>query len=250
MENVAEITKNSTNDFRRKMHCKTTFCSRKIDGIISDNRFGIRNSKIPCVFITHQLHVLSGSTSYFSSKIHQKIIKKFDVCWVPDTDDVVMNLSGKLGHLNHEPFPVKYIGVLSRMKKKEIPKTIDILALISGPEPQRTIFEEKLKATLKKSEKKVLIVRGIVEGEQKWQNFENIKTINFLLSDELEDTINKSKVVISRSGYTTIMDLTMLEKQAFFIPTPGQYEQEYLAKRLKNLGIVPSCKQDKFKLKN
>lgn len=221
----------------------------KIHGIISDNRFGVRNSKIPCVFITHQLNVLSGSTSYFSSKIHQKIIKKFDACWVPDTDDVVMNLSGKLGHLNHEPFPVKYIGVLSRMKKKEVPKTIDILALISGPEPQRTIFEEKLKTTLKKSKKKIIMVRGIVEEEQKWQDFENIKIVNFMLSDELEDTVNKSEVVISRSGYTTIMDLTILEKQAFFIPTPGQYEQEYLAKRLKNLGIVPSCKQEKFNLK-
>jgi len=54
--------------------------------------------------------------------------------------------------------------------------------------------------------------------------------------------------VISRSGYTTIMDLAVLEKKAYFIPTPGQNEQEYLAKRLTKLGIVPSCKQADFKL--
>ncbi len=220
-----------------------------IHGIISDNRFGMRDSKIPSVFITHQLNVLTGSTSYFSSKIHQNIIAKFDACWVPDTDDVLMNLSGKLGHLTVEPFPIKYIGVLSRMEKKEVPKTIDILVLLSGPEPQRTILEEKLKESLKKSENKILMVRGIVEKEQKWENFENIKMVNFMKSNELENTINKSEVVISRSGYTTIMDLAILEKKAFFIPTPGQYEQEYLASRLKNIGIVPSCRQDKFKLK-
>ncbi|SRX73332.1 glycosyltransferase [Aequorivita antarctica] len=221
----------------------------KIHGIISDNRFGVRNSKIPSVFITHQLNVLTGSTSYFSSKMHQKIIKKFDACWVPDVDDLLMNLSGKLGHLTGEPFPIKYIGVLSRMEKKEVPITIDILVLLSGPEPQRTIFEEKLKETLKKSEKKILMIRGIIEKEQKWQDFENIKMVNFMTSEELEDTLNKSEVIISRSGYTTIMDLTVLEKKAFFIPTPGQYEQIYLAERLKDLGIVPSCKQEKFKLK-
>ncbi len=221
----------------------------KIQGIISDNRFGVRNKAIPSVFVTHQLNVLTGSTTTFTSKMHQKIIQKFDTCWVPDVEDVVMNLSGKLGHLKQERFPIKYIGVLSRMEKKEVPKTTDILVLLSGPEPQRTILEEKLKKSLKKSEKKILMVRGIVETEQKWNNSENIKMVNFMKSDELENAINHSEIVISRSGYTTIMDLTVLEKKAFFIPTPGQYEQEYLAKRLKNLGIVPSCKQEKFNLK-
>ncbi len=222
--------------------------SGKIQGIISDNRFGVRSKAIPSVFITHQLNVLTGSTTAITSKMHQKIIKKFDVCWVPDVDDVVMNLSGKLGHLTEAKLSIKHIGVLSRMKKKELPKSIDILVLLSGPEPQRTILEEKLKESLKYSEKKVLMVCGIVEEEQKWEDFENIKVVNFMKSDELEDTLNKTEIVISRSGYTTIMDLAMLEKKAFFIPTPGQYEQEYLAKRLKNLGIVPSCKQENFNM--
>ncbi|MBK5212583.1 MAG: glycosyltransferase [Flavobacteriaceae bacterium] len=222
----------------------------KIHGIISDNRFGVRNVSIPSVFMTHQLNVLTGSTSYFSSKIHQKIIKKFDSCWVPDSDDVVLNLSGKLGHLKQKTFPVEYIGILSRMKKKEVLITIDILILISGPEPQRTLFEDKMKETFKETEKNILMVCGVVEKEQKWQDFENIKTVNYMASEELESTINKSEIVISRSGYTTIMDLSMLEKKAFFIPTPGQYEQEYLAKRLKNLKIVPSCTQEKFNLEN
>jgi predicted glycosyltransferase len=223
--------------------------TEKIHGIISDNRFGVRNRSVPSVFITHQLNVLTGSTTFISSKIHQKIIKKFDVCWVPDLAGIAINLSGKLGHFKKELFPVKYIGVLSRMEKTEMPKTIDILLLVSGPEPQRTFFEEKLKTIFNGSEKNVFMVRGVVEEEQMWKDFENIKTVNFMQSKELEETINKSKIVVSRSGYTTIMDLTVLEKKVFFVPTPGQYEQEYLAERLKKLRIVPSCKQEKFELK-
>lgn len=221
----------------------------KIQGIISDNRFGVRSKEIPSVYITHQLNVLSSSTTIFSSKMHQRIIKKFDACWVPDVDDVVMNLSGKLGHLKKESFPIKYIGVLSRMEKKQLPITIDILLLLSGPEPQRTLFEEKLKKIFKDSKKNMIMVRGRIETEQKWENYGNIKTVNFMQSNELEETINKSEIVVSRSGYTTIMDLTMLGKKVFFVPTPGQFEQEYLAKRLKSLGIAPSCKQEKFQEK-
>jgi predicted glycosyltransferase len=93
------------------------------------------------------------------------------------------------------------------------------------------------------------MVRGLVEKDQKWEDFGNIKTVNFMQSNELEATINKSEIVVSRPGYTSVMDLTILEKKVFFVPTPGQYEQEYLAKRLKDLGIAPSCKQEKFKPK-
>ncbi len=225
---------------------KTLVAEDKIDGIISDNRFGIRHKAIPSVFITHQLNVLTGNTTYFTSKMHQKVIKKFDMCWVPDVDDAVMNLSGKLGHLKKELPCVKYIGILSRMEKREIEKTIDILILLSGPEPQRTLLEEMMKNSFRNSEKKIVMVCGVVEENQKWETFGKIDTVNFMKSDELENTINKSEMVVSRSGYTTIMDLTALEKKAFFIPTPGQYEQEYLAKRLKNLGIVPTSKQEKF----
>lgn len=220
----------------------------KIHGIISDNRFGVRSSKIPSVFITHQLNVLSGSTSFFSSKVHQRIIRKFDICWVPDSANLLMNFSGKLGHLKKNNLPVKYIGVLSRMKKRELPKTLDILILISGPEPQRTALEEMLKPLFKNSEKKILIIRGVVAENQKWETFGNIKIVNYMTSSELEKTLNKSELVICRSGYTSIMDLALLEKNAFFIPTPGQYEQEYLAKHLKKLGVAPFCKQGDFKI--
>ena len=216
-----------------------------IHGIISDNRLGVFSKRIPTVFITHQLKVLSGNTSYFSSKLHQKFIKKFDECWVPDVEESV-NLSGELGHIKNSEILTRYIGPLSRFQKIELPKKYDILALISGPEPQRSSFEEKLIKELGGKDKKVLVVRGVIESKQYKTKLGNITIVNYMKSDELEEAINQSDLVVSRSGYTTILDLAVLEKKAFFVPTPGQYEQKYLAKRLKNLSLVPYCKQEDF----
>jgi uncharacterized protein (TIGR00661 family) len=220
----------------------------KVDGIISDNRFGVRNNKVPSVFITHQLNVLTGCTTFLSSKLHQKAINKFNQCWVPDIDSE-KNISGKLGRLKKPNDSIQYIGPLSRFQKKKLPIKNDILALISGPEPQRTFFENELIEAFRLSEKSIVLVQGVVEEVQKKQTIGKIRVVNFMLSAELEKTINESEVVVSRSGYTTILDLTIMDKKAFFIPTPGQYEQLYLAKRLKNLGIAPSCKQENFHLK-
>lgn len=216
-----------------------------IDGIISDNRFGVRSKKVPSVFITHQIQVLSGNTTWLSTRMHQKIIKKFDVCWVPD-NQYKPNLSGQLGHIPNTEINIEYIGPLSRFSKKETKSVYALLVLLSGPEPQRTLLEENLFIVLKEFKGKVLFVRGLVDDTQTKIENENLTIHNFMTSESLEQAINESKMVLSRSGYTTIMDLAKLEKKAFFIPTPGQFEQEYLAKRLHDLGVVPSCKQDAF----
>lgn len=219
-----------------------------IAGIISDNRLGVYSKKVPSVFITHQLNVLSGNTTWLSTKIHSKIIKKFNACWVPDVKNEP-NLSGKLGHPDTFEIPTEYIGPLSRFEKKQHKITYDIMVLISGPEPQRTFLEEKLLSVLNPYQGKIVFVKGIMEQEQTIKVLGNIKIYNFMTSDLLEKTINESALIISRSGYTTVMDLAKLNKKAFFIPTPGQFEQEYLAKRLTDLNLVPSCKQDEFSLK-
>jgi uncharacterized protein (TIGR00661 family) len=218
-----------------------------IDGIISDNRLGVFNKNIPCVFITHQLNVMSGNTTWLTSKLHQNIIKKYTECWVPDVADNP-NLAGELSHANNLPFVPKYIGPLSRMHEKPIPKQYDLMVILSGPEPQRGLLESILKTELKRYRGDVVFIRGVVEKEQKKEQLKNITYFNFMTSRQLEQTFNASDIVLARSGYTTIMDLARLGKKAFFIPTPGQYEQLYLAKKLKEEGIVPYTEQDKFKI--
>ena len=216
-------------------------------GIISDNRFGLYSKKIPSVYITHQLHVLSGKTTAFSSWHHRQYIKKFDQCWVPDAagDE---NLSGYLGHPKKPQKNMHYLGILSRFQKRHFPKVFDYMILLSGPEPQRSLLEELLLKSFSNTSQKVLFVRGIFSEEIVKNDNPNLSIKNHLFGQELEEAINSSQVVIARSGYTTLMDLAKLEKKSFFIPTPGQPEQEYLAKRLQRKGIAPYCKQEDFDL--
>jgi uncharacterized protein (TIGR00661 family) len=222
--------------------------SEEISGIISDNRLGVRSKKVPSVFITHQLNVLSGSTTWLSTKMHQKIINKFNACWVPDTPGDI-NLSGKLGHVKHFELPTTYIGPLSRFTKKETEIKNDLMVLISGPEPQRTMLEERLLNELEVFNGRVVFVKGVMEDEQTKEVKGNITIYNFMTSALLEKTINESELIVSRSGYTTVMDLAKLNKKALFIPTPGQFEQEYLAERLSDMRLVPTCSQDDFNIK-
>lgn len=216
-----------------------------IKGILSDNRFGVYHKSIPSIYITHQIQVLSGNTSWISTKLHQHFIKKFDQCWIPDVKEG-LNLSGKLSHVENLPKNCRFIGPLTRFKKESYPVKNDLLIILSGPEPQRTLLEDKLLLELKDYKNPIVLVRGIVENQQVITKDGTLTTYNFMDSKELEKTIHESDKVICRSGYTTIMDLAFLEKKAFFIPTPGQFEQEYLAKKLKKEGSIPSCKQEKF----
>ena len=220
---------------------------QNIDGIISDNRFGVRHHNIPSVFLTHQLRVLSGNTTWLSSKLHQRIITKFDQCWVPDVPGHP-NLSGTLGHVQNFRSKIKYIGPLSRLKKIDTTNLYNLIAIISGPEPQRTFLEQKLLMELSRYEGKVLLVKGIMESEQTKVQNGNITIYNYMLTNELELAINQSELVLSRSGYSTIMDLAALEKNAFLIPTPGQFEQEYLAKKFSEEQVFASCNQSDFKV--
>ncbi|MCB0475261.1 MAG: glycosyltransferase [Flavobacteriaceae bacterium] len=218
-------------------------------GIISDNRFGVYVKGIPSVYITRQIRVLSGNTTAISSKIHRQFISKFDECWIPDQKNK-LNLSGELSRSASLKAKLKYIGILSRFEKKAVEKKYSLLVVLSGPEPQRTLLEQKLVRQLAHFDKKVLFVRGCFSKETLTPDNPNIEVKNYLLSEELERVIMASELVLARSGYSTLMDLTKLEKKAFFIPTPGQYEQHYLAKRCEELKIAPFCSQENFDLKD
>ena len=221
----------------------------EIDGIISDNRLGVFSNKIPSVFITHQLNVMTGNTTWITSKLHQHIIKKYNACWIPDVN-AKLNLTGKLGHLENNSLNLRYLGPLSRMHKMALPIQYDLMIILSGPEPQRGLLEAHLTEEIKRFQGKVVFVKGIIEAEQKKEQVGNVTYYNFMKTRQLEQTFNESKKILCRSGYTTIMDLVKLHKKAFFIPTPGQYEQIYLAEKLQNEGLVPYATQEAFRIEN
>lgn len=235
--------------FAEKKIVKKWIAEFDLQGIISDNRLGVYSKKIPSVFLTHQLNVLSGKTTWISSTLHQHFIKKFTECWIPDIQGNP-NLSGKLGHLKNSTLNLKYLGPLSRLEKKDLPIKYDLMIMLSGPEPQRTFLEEKLTNEIQSFSGKVLFIKGIIEAQQKISENENVTSYNFMTSSEIETAFNESEMVLCRSGYTTVMDLAKLQKKAFFIPTPGQFEQEYLAKRGKAKGYIPYATQDDFIIEN
>src|ERR1019366_1385837 len=117
----------------------------------------------------------------------------------------------------------------SRLEKKAAKKKYDVLGICSGPEPQKGIFEALLTNQLRNSPLKSLIIRGEPDEENKSKSVENMVVRSFMNSQEINTAIAESEVIVSRSGYSMVMDLAKMEKKAIFIPTPGQTEQEYLA---------------------
>jgi len=247
-----------------------------IDIVISDNRYGLWNDKVYTVFITHQIMikcpalmkifepVLAGITS--------KFISRYNECWIPDIEGNE-NMSGDLSHKYKLPQNAYYIGLLSRFgdsrelgvksreivtERTDIKENIDLLIILSGPEPQRTILEEKLLSGLQSpdfdlNKNNVVLVRGIYETAYNSQ-FSNLQSqiciYSHLESEKLHLLINSSELILCRPGYSGIMDLAVMGKKAVFIPTPGQTEQEYLAEYLLRKKLFFYMKQKDFELKN
>lgn len=215
----------------------------QIDGVISDNRFGLYSSKVPCVFITHQLEIQAPSFAESIRNFNYQYINKYNACWV--IDDEKINLAGNLSKPDSLPNNTHYIGIQSRFEKQEIKKKYDFLAIVSGPEPQRTILEKGLVKALKDRKEKSLIVLGKPEINTSNQ-IGNLTIKSHLDAKDLNTAISQSELIICRSGYSTVMDLAKLEKKAIFIPTPGQTEQEYLAHNFKDSGICYTQNQSDF----
>ena len=222
----------------------------QIDAVISDNRLGMFNKKIPSIYITHQLFIKTGNSysEKIAQKMHNYFIGKYKNCWVPDFE--INDLAGILSHPEKINSNVSYLGGLSRFEKLPgIPIVYDLLILISGPEPQRTVFEKIILSQCKIAEKKILLVRGLPgRNDHEEMNSESLKITNHLQADELNLAIHQSEIIISRSGYTTIMDLAKLGKKAILVPTPGQPEQEYLAGYMLHKKYFYSVSQQQFSL--
>ena len=221
-----------------------------IDLVISDNRFGLSSQTIPCIFITHQLNIKAPFVwiEKILQRINYKYINRFTRCWVPDAagDN---NAGGDLSHPSILPrTEVEYMGLLSRFEIEAIEKKYDYCILLSGPEPQRTLLEEKIILGLIKTKSKLLLVRGKPGSNEIIGVPENVTVKNHLPGTELQEAILQSEIIICRSGYTTVMELLSLQKKSILIPTPGQTEQEYLGDRLQQKNICLSVSQSNFDL--
>lgn len=221
----------------------------RIDAIITDNRFGLFNKNIPSIFITHQLFIETGNSlmNRLAQHINYRFINRFSACWVPDAAGQ-MTIAGKLSHPKTMPaVPVHYLGLLSRFQFASTARERDLLVLISGPEPQRSIFEKIICEKLQGYSGKATVVRGKPGSVDALPLVsENIHYINHLPAPELSHLILSSDMVIARCGYSTVMDLMALKKKAILVPTPGQTEQEYISSHLETMGFFTNISQEDF----
>ena len=234
------------------------------DLVLSDNRYGLYLPGTVTIFITHQLCIrtpFGKVADRLLQRINYSAISRFSVCWVPDTAGAD-GLAGELSHPKQmPPIPTRYIGWLSRMNGGPAPsiRDFDVLVILSGPEPQRTILEKMIITQAGDCDGKMVVVRGLPGGGGKslaavrgggplMTKAGNVVIYDHLPAGELERLILRSEVVLSRPGYSTVMDLRRISKKAIFIPTPGQTEQEYLGGYLEAKGLGICVRQQVFSL--
>ena len=224
---------------------KQLIAKSKFDLVISDNRYGLYHRSVPCIFITHQLHIQAGSRwlEKCIQLINYRYMNRFTACWVPDIQGE-KSIAGALSNPKTLPsVPVHYIGLLSRFQPEQAEIVYDYCILLSGPEPQRTVLENILLDQVDALAGKILLVRGKPDSTTFGKLPDKIEVKNHLPGEALHKALSQSRCIISRSGYTTVMELLTLQKKAILIPTPGQTEQEYLAKKLAEQGYCISIKQ-------
>lgn len=202
---------------------------RNVDLVISDSRFGLWTSKAKSIFMTHQVQIMSPVFQGLINWLNRWIMSRYDEVWIPDYEKAP-GLAGDLSHPYRLPINARYIGPLSRFEVPLVKRPIkwDAIAIISGPEPQRSLFEAELARRFIESGKPALIVQGKPD-EPRDQQIDNLRVVNHLDDTELLEELAQAKKVISRSGYSSIMDYHVLEIEAELHATPGQTEQEYLA---------------------
>lgn len=224
-----------------------------IDGIISDQRFGVYSHQVPSVLISHQLNPPVPGIRNMVRKINFGYYRNFKEVWVPDFEGAA-SLSGELSFHGGCPVPVNFVGYLSRFESCQVDSQNNKLVVsLSGPEPQRTEFEQKVVSFLQKTDfhysNEVLIVRGIL-GDSSQLVLPGIRIENHLTSNLFYKELCSARWIISRSGYSSLMDYAVMGKKAIIVPTPGQAEQEYLAKFLENRPLFVSGNQKNINIQD
>jgi hypothetical protein len=255
-----------------------TFAEKNpVDVIISDNRYGFCHPDIPSYLITHQLAIKTPFGRAVESLVRKQVyryINHFTACWIPDYEKINESLAGELSHPAKLPaIPVHYIGPLTRITAAEpgipIPdlinsqlengRKIQLLVILSGPEPQRSILETNiLEQWSKEPGISLLLVRGLPAQASDDSTHTSIQTelllpnswvINHLSTADLSQAIANASIILTRSGYSSVMDLVPNHKNLWMIPTPGQTEQEYLATYLAKKGLIRTVNQNRLSLK-
>lgn len=235
---------------REYKHIQKLQESQQYDVILSDNRFGVKSPKSFNIYMTHQVTIaLPGFLRRFeflTQKFHQLFYKNAQILWIPDfPPGHDLQLAESLSEPQFSPHD--HLGYLSRFQqnKGNSEKIYDCMISLSGPEPSRSILEHNIIKALTHSQLKVVILRGQPEGSETALDIPgcDVEAYPHLGTKEFQSKLELSHLVISRSGYSSLMDYQALGAQALIIPTPGQTEQERLARDLSSKGVFYTCQE-------
>ncbi|HVC32055.1 MAG TPA: glycosyltransferase [Chloroflexota bacterium] len=225
---------------------------RRFDRIVSDTRFGIRSHQVASYQLTHGLRFIAPRRNALLEVAMEYIYRR---CYgqvarfvVPDFEK--NGLSGELSHHLRfvRPEDVAYIGILSGVRRQSVPQDVDCYVSISGPEPQRTILEKIVLRQVYDLPGRVVVSLGKPDEERQSWSRGGVTVYSYVNRCQQGDLLNRARLVVSRSGYTTMMELAELGKRALLIPTPGQTEQEYLAELHRHRGTFYSVPQTRVDL--
>ncbi len=221
--------------------------------IFSDHCYGAYHRSVPSYFLTHQVYFAMpagmDAFAHFAALGNFYFHKKFRKVIILDekgTDGGL--LSGALSRHPENRTTYAYAGIISSVEKKESDSTLDLLVSISGPEPQRTLLESRILSEIEMIPGKKVVVLGKSESTARLKDDEDLQVFSHLSREEISTLINNAKMIVSRPGYTTLMELAESGKKALFIPTPGQTEQIYLASRCQEKKWFHAVSQDELKL--
>lgn len=224
----------------------------RIDLVVSDNRYGCYHAEVPGIFLSHQLNIQLpyAPLHWLVNKMQQSWLKRFSEIWIPDYDVAAHQLAGALTQ-GHSLVPTRYIGWLSRLAPSMTPPPSDgpIVALLSGPEPQRSHWEGQVYRQLKALNEPALLVRGLPEQNERRQEG-LLEVRSHLVGAELSAVLMQARLVICRPGYSSLMDMATIRQKVLLVPTPGQTEQIYLARYCAAQGWAPWQDQAGFELKS
>lgn len=199
------------------------------DVVISDNRYGVRHESAKNYLITHQLTFnLPYPLNIISAKLIRSLVDRFDECWIPDFASR-NNLTGELSQ-GRLKIKKRYLGPVSRFIPEQSPIKYDLGIIISGPEPARSLFQTQLEQIFENTSQRIYWVLGD-PGKENDFSMPDCPKFGHASTMDLNMLLNQTDIVISRSGYSSIMDYLVLGKKAILIPTPNQPEQIYLANR-------------------
>ncbi|MCK4772422.1 MAG: hypothetical protein KAT18_05830 [Candidatus Latescibacteria bacterium] len=226
----------------------------EIDLVVSDHRYGCYSDVVPSFFLSHQLKLIAppllrpfepvgiGFNRWFHGRYRHVIIP-----------DIVNGneglLSGRLSRIRSGEGRYHFPGILSSISRREgVEEDIDLLVSISGPEPQRTVLEQIIRSQIGEVPGRRVVALGRPESEEIEYPESGLEIHHHLDRKQMEEYFNRSRLIVARSGYSTLMELAEVGKKALFVPTPGQTEQMYLARRFQRMEWFHAVSQQELDL--